>query len=181
MKRIHHGLDALTDLTAYAAGFCVILMMLHITLDVICRAFLNMPLTGTITFVSNYYMVFVVCLPLAFVERLDAHISVDVVTSKLPEKPRHHLYGWTYAFTALVFGVTAYATWLEATAKFAIRSFMIEKDLAISTWFGYFALPVGYALLTLYLLLKFFAYLTGQSIEKLHLDDGDDLLENAHD
>lgn len=181
MKRVNRALNAVTDLTAYAAGACVVLMMLHITLDVIFRAFLNIPLTGTITFVANYYMVFLVCLPLAFVERLDAHISVDVATSKLSEKSRHHLYGWTYLFTAVVFGVTAYATWLEATSKFAIRSFMIEKDWAISTWFGYFALPVGYALLSLYLLMKFFAYLTGQPIQKLHLDDGDDLLENAHD
>ncbi len=178
---LKRSLDAVTNVTAYGAGACVVLMMIHITVDVICRAFLNLPLTGTITFVANYYMVFLVCLPLAFVERLDAHISVDVVTGRLPERWRRHLYGMTYPVTALIFGVSGYATWIEAMSKYRIRSFVIEKDIAIPIWYGYFALPVGYSLLCAYLLLKFVAYLSGQTLEPLRLDDGDEMEGVLHD
>ena len=181
MNTLRRGLDAVTDLTAILAGICIVAMMAHIAVDVVIRAVMNRPLTGTITFVANYYMVFLVCLPLAFVERLDAHISVEVLTERMPPRLRRHLYGWTYPVTALVFGVTAYATWLEAVSKFAIRTFIIEKDMAISTWFGYFALPVGYALLSLYLLLKFLLYLTGQTFVPHRPSGADDTAEVIHD
>lgn len=180
MHPIKRILDTATNITAIVAGTCVVLMMIHITIDVLCRAFLNLPLTGTITYVAHYYMVFLVCLPLAFVERLDAHISVDVVMGRLPERARNHIYGWTYPVTALIFGVSAYATWIEAMSKYRLRTFIMEKDFAISIWIGYFALPLGYALLCAYLLLKFLAYLTGQPIPVYRMDQGD-IGEAFHD
>ena len=178
LKRI---LDRLVDLTGLAAGACIVLMMAHVTVDVVLRYFFDLPLTGTFTFVANYYMIFLVCLPLAFVERLDAHISADVVTGRLPERVRHHLYGLTYPVTATIFAVTTYATWIEATSKYAIRTFVIEKTLAIPIWFGYFALPIGYALLTLYLMFKFVAYLSGAPIEPPRRPGSHDLPAVGHE
>lgn len=172
LKRI---IDVTTNITAVIAGLCIVMMMAHITLDVVLRAVFNQPLTGTFTFVANYYMVFLVCLPLAFVERFDGHISVEVLTNQFPDRVKHHLYGWTYPVTATVFAVTAYATWLEASSKFAIRTFMIEKDMAIPIWFGYFALPVGYALLSFFLVLKFVGYLAGNPILPERLEGTKDL------
>lgn len=172
LKRI---LDVATNITAIIAGLCITVMMAHITIDVIMRAFFNLPLTGTITFVANYYMVFLVCLPLAFVERFDGHISVEVMTNRFPDRIKHHLYGWTYPVTAIVFAVTAYATWLEASSKFAIKTFMIEKDMAIPIWFGYFALPVGYALLSIFLVMKFIGYLAGNPILPERLEGAEDM------
>lgn len=172
LKRI---LDAATNVTAVIAGLCIIVMMGHVTLDVVLRSFFGRPMTGTIVFVANYYMVFLVCLPLAFVERFDSHISVEVLTERFPSRVKHHLYGWTYPVTALIFAVIGYATWTEAMSKFAIRTFMIEKDMAISIWFGYFALPFGYALLSLYVLLKFVAYLAGQPLTRERLPGSEDL------
>ena len=172
LKRI---LDVATNITAVIAGLCIVIMMAHITLDVVLRAFFNQPITGTITFVANYYMVFLVCLPLAFVERFDGHISVEVVTDRFPDRIKHHLYGWTYPVTATVFAVTAYATWLEASAKFAIGTFVIEKATAIPTWFGYFALPAGCALLSAFLVLKFVGYLAGIPILPERLEGTEDM------
>lgn len=181
MQRVKAILDGMTTVTAYVAGACIVLMMIHIAIDVVMRAFLNLPLTGTIAFVANYYMVFLVCLPLAFVERQDGHITVDVATSNLPAAWRKHLYGWTFLFTAAVFGVSAYATWIEAMSKYRIGAFLIEKDLAISIWVGYFALPLGYALLCLYLVLRFALYLTGQTFVPYRPDGEDELAEAFHD
>ena len=174
MQNLKRIIDVVTNATAIIAGLCIVLMMAHITLDVVMRALLNQPLTGTFTFVANYYMVFLVCLPLAFVERFDGHISVEVVTNRFPARLRHHLYGWTFLATALVFAVTAYATWLEASSKFAIRTFMIENNMAIPIWFGYFALPVGYALLAIFLVLKFIGYLLGNPILPERLEGTED-------
>lgn len=174
MPFLKRTIDYATNITAIIAGLCIVMMMGHITLDVVLRAVFNEPMTGTFTFVANYYMVFLVCLPLAFVERFEGHISVEVLTNRFPDRFKHHLYGWTYPVTATVFSVTAYATWIEASSKFAIRTFMIEKDMAIPIWFGYFALPVGYALLSVFLVLKFVGYLAGNPIlpERLESSEG---------
>jgi TRAP-type C4-dicarboxylate transport system permease small subunit len=177
LKRI---LDTATNLTAVIACLCILFMMGHVTLDVVMRAFFNRPLTGTFTFVAHYYMVFLVCLPLAFVERFDGHISVEVLTNRFSDRVRHHLFGWTFPVTATIFAVIAYATWLEASAKFSIRTFMIENNMAIPIWFGYFALPVGYGLLSLYLVLKFVGYLAGNPVLPERLEGDDDMLA-GHD
>lgn len=182
MTFIRKLLEGATALTAVVAGFCVVAMMIHVALEVVCRAILNMPLSGTIIFVANWYMVFLVCLPLAFVERMDGHISVEVLTETFPGRIRRHLYGCTYPVTALIFAVTAYATWLEAASKFKLRTFIIEDDLTIPIWFGYFALPLGYGLLSAFLLLKFAAYVAGAPLEPLRLDSDDAWPEAAaHD
>lgn len=176
LKRL---LDTLTRVTGIIAGVCIVAMMAHITLDVVMRAFFNRPLVGTITFVANYYMVFLVCLPLAFVERFDGHISVEVLTGQFPPNLRRHLYGWTYPLTATIFAVTAYATWIEAQSKAALGTFLIEKDMAIPIWFGYFALPLGYALLSAYLVLKFVAYLGGHPLVPEQMEGAEEYGEPA--
>ena len=179
MNALKRSLDAATNVTGVIAGACIVAMMVHITIDVILRAVFNSPLVGTITFVANYYMVFLVCLPLAFVERFDGHISVEVLTGQLPPRIRRHLYAWTWPVTAVIFGLTGYATWIEAQSKAALGTFLIEKDIAIPIWFGYFALPVGYALLSLYLLMKFLAYLLGHPVVPDQLPDAGDAMETA--
>ncbi|MDF2235669.1 TRAP transporter small permease [Albimonas sp. CAU 1670] len=167
-------LDGAARLTAVVASLCIVAMMIHVALEVVCRAFLDMPLSGTIIFVANWYMVFLVCLPLAFVERLDGHIAVEVLTETFPPGLRRHLYGCTYPATAVIFAVTAYATWLEAVSKWRLGTFIIEDGLTIPIWFGYFALPIGYGLLSAMLLLKFAAYVAGEPLPPLAVDAEDD-------
>lgn len=65
---------------------CVILMMLHVTADVIGRYFFNAPLPGTIVVVANYYMVVLVFLAIGVAEEQRAHISVEFVTDMMPER-----------------------------------------------------------------------------------------------
>jgi TRAP-type C4-dicarboxylate transport system permease small subunit len=157
-------MDAVTNAAAVVAGICMVCMMVHVTADVIFRAALNAPLGGTILFVTTYYMVAIVCLPLALAERMEQHIVVDAVTGWLSPAIVRHLSGWIYLVTAAIFGVSAYATLQDAMSKYARGTFVIEENLVVPTWPGYFALPVGFALLTLYLLLRFWAYVAGRPL-----------------
>jgi TRAP-type C4-dicarboxylate transport system permease small subunit len=154
-------IDRLTSALAAIAGVAVTLMMVHITISVITRSGFDHALTGIITIVSNYYMVVVVCLPLALVERKDAHISVDVLTNHLPRRTRARLFGWTFLLSALVFGLVAYASWGEAVTKYRLGLVSVENDIAIPTWIGYFAVPLGYGMGTVYALLQFVRFLAG--------------------
>jgi TRAP-type C4-dicarboxylate transport system permease small subunit len=152
------------DVTSFVAGIAVILMMVQITVDVIGKYLYNIPIPATIAIVSNYYMVVVAFLPLALAERRHSHISVELVTDLLPQRAQRHLFSWTYLFSALAFAFLTYAGWREATTKHAISAFIIEHGQRIPTWPSYYLLPIGCGLMSVMLLYRFLAYLSGTKI-----------------
>jgi TRAP-type C4-dicarboxylate transport system permease small subunit len=162
MNSLVRILDRVTSALGYVAGVAVVLMMIHITMSVITRYFFSYAPPGTTTIVSNYYMVIVVCLPLAFVERMEGHIAVDVFTNLLPRRLQQNIFGWTHLYIVVVLSLICYASWVEATSKYAIGQFSMEQDLQIPTWIGYFAVPFGYGLATVYSFLKFIKFVTGR-------------------
>jgi len=161
MRRVMHAVDFLTLVLSFIAGVAVVALMLHVTVDVLMRGLFKKPPTGTIIFVSNYYMVLVVCLPLALVEMQKSHISVDVVTGLLPRKVRKHLYAWTLLVSASIFGLVAWASWQEAITQYNLGKFQIEGGIKFSTWYGYFAMPLGYGFGAFYMVMNFLKYLLG--------------------
>jgi TRAP-type C4-dicarboxylate transport system permease small subunit len=161
MNIVDKSIDVLTQAFAVIAGVSVVVMMVHVNFDVILRTTINEVPPGTIVFVSKYYMVLLVCLPLAFVERSDDHIKVDVFTGLLPERVQHVLAGIIFLPSALLFGLVAYASFIEAMQQFQRGSFVIEQDIRIPIWMGYFALPIGYGLGAMLLSLRFVRFLTG--------------------
>lgn len=166
MRRLARVVDFLTLVLAVIAGIAVVSLMVHVTTDVVMRGLFKKAPTGTIVFVSNYYMVLIVCLPLALVELQKSYISVDVITGLLPARAQRHLYAWTLLVSASIFGLVAWATWQEAVTQYRLGKFVIEGGIRFSTWYGYFAMPLGYGFGAVYMVLNFLKYLTGQ--------DGDD-------
>ncbi len=163
MRVIRKIVDRLIDISAFIGAFSILAMMIHITIDVISRAFFNSPMSGTVTFVSHYYMVICAFLSLALAERRDAHISVEVFTELMPQSTQRHLASWFYLLSFGVFGFLTYRTAFDTYDKFAMGSFQIEGDLAIVMWPSHLVLPVGFGLMALVVLLRFVDYLTGAS------------------
>ena len=154
-------LSRLVDLVTVLSGLAVALMMLHITADVISRYAFNYPLPGTISIVSNFYMVLVAFMPLAFAEQKSAHISVEVLTERFPGRVQKHLAGWLLLVSAAVFAVMTGRTWDEAIAKQAINASVVQGDTSLLIWPTYFFIPLGCGLMCAVCLYKFVVYLTG--------------------
>lgn len=138
----------------------IFLMMLHITADVVGKFVFNRPLPGTIPIVSQYYMVIAAFLPLAMVERLTGHISVEILYTSLPRTLRGLLTVFATALGVVVFAALTWATWGEAVKKYAIGAFSYEQGIKVPVWPSYFVLPAGTALFTLVLVWRLFAQLT---------------------
>jgi TRAP-type C4-dicarboxylate transport system permease small subunit len=102
-----------------------------------------------------------VFLPLALPERTDGHISVEIVSERLPPAVQRHLRAWLQLAGCLIYAAMARAAWLEAMTKYASGARVIESGLPVLIWPGYFVLPVGCGLIALVLFYKFAAYLTG--------------------
>lgn len=149
-----------STLFAWISGIALILMMLHITAEVVARYIFNAPLHGTVEIVSAYYMVAVVFLPLAMIERGNGHIVVELVSQHLPRRIHEILIGVVALVSALYFGAFAWQTWGDALAKYAVGEQALGT-VAITVWPTRFYLPVGCGLITLVLVYKAFRLFAG--------------------
>ena len=159
MESITRVLGRVVDFVAIIGATAIFLMMAHITLDVFLRYVFWNPLPGTLVFVSNYYMVAVSFLSLAFAERRSAHIAVEVATEHFPLRFQRFTNCIGSALSALIFAMLAWRGFDEAFSKQAIDAFMLEQGVRIPIWPSYYLLPVGAGLMSLTLLFKIIRYL----------------------
>jgi TRAP-type C4-dicarboxylate transport system permease small subunit len=124
------------------------LMVVHITVDVVCRLF-DVALPGTVAFVANYYMVFVTFLPLVVVERERSHIEVEVVAQNFPPRLQAVLRLLAWLLTVALFAFLGWEALQEAMRAYRARMFIVEQSIRFDTWLPYFVLPLGYLLAAL--------------------------------
>lgn len=146
-------LGGASTLLAWVAGIALILMMLHITVDVIARYVFNSPLHGTVEIVSAYYMVAVVFLPLAMIERLNGHIAVELVTQHFPRRIQHIGIGIVALLSAAYFCAFAWETWGDAVRKYDVGEQALGS-ISITIWPTRFYVPIGCGLIALVLVYK---------------------------
>lgn len=161
MRLIGRVLSVVTDFLTIIAGVTLLVMMLHISAEVVSRFFFNRPLPATIAIVSDYYMVIAAFIPLALCQKRDAHISVEVVMQLFPQTVQRHAYRWAWLYSAAVFGLLTWTSWIQAETKRASGSYVMELGVKVPIWPGYYALPIGFGLITLVLVYQFVVYLTG--------------------
>src|SRR6056297_3359879 len=84
MRAVSTFTDRLVTVSTVAGVVAVLFMIAHISLDVLMRNLFLAPIPATSVVVANYYMPIIAFLPLALTEKLDQHVSVDLVFSNLP-------------------------------------------------------------------------------------------------
>ena len=148
-------------------GLGIILMMLHITLDVVLKVVWNAPIQGTVEISSYYYMVAIVMLPMALVEYDDEQISVDLLFNHFP--------GWlktvslllTFLATAAMLSVMTWRTGLDARRAFQVGE-VVMGSREIIVWPARCMLPLGFGLAAVAAVLRAVMLLRGRPVTKLH-------------
>lgn len=131
----------------------LVLMAVHVTADVVGRLLLTHPVYGTTEIVSFYYMVAAVCLPLAYMELRDNHITVEVVYLRLPPVLRRITFVFSTLVTAVFFGLFAYQSWFDALRATASGEVVMGYAL-IEIWPSRYFLPISFGLLVVASLLR---------------------------
>lgn len=149
---IRKGLFGASNLLATIGAAIVLLMMLHIVVDVTLR-FFNIPLQATIEIVQAWYMVPVAFLPLAYVEKVNGHISVELVSQHLGQRTQELLVGGVSVLSALYFGALAWRTGIDAWGKYQVGEIALG-DVAVVVWPTRFLLPIGCGLIVIFLIYK---------------------------
>lgn len=144
---IGRGLSLLSASASAIGALCVVLMMLHVTADVIGRYFFNAPLTGTIVIVAHFYMVVLVFIALGVAEERRAHISVEIVSDLLPRPAQTGLGVISGALTIIVISLVMIGGYTEAFTQTRRGATMEQGSALISVWPSYWAVPIGAGLM----------------------------------
>lgn len=141
------ALDALSRavdrfLLTVGCGFLLV-MMVHITADVVARGVFNSTVIGTLETVSYYHMVIAVFLPLAFVERTGENIRVDLFVQRLPRVGQLILYCLACLIGLAFFGALAWQSGIDAWRS-TVRQETIMSNFLFYIWPSRWALPIGF-------------------------------------
>jgi TRAP-type C4-dicarboxylate transport system permease small subunit len=141
---VNRALDRLEDALASAAAAMIVFTVIFVPVDVASRYFLGAPITWVYE-VTEYILLMVPCLAMAWLARHNGHVVIDVVTSRLGERSRARLAAATRLGVA---ATCAFVAWWGATVTFT--SFqahaVIENVLQTPQWMIYLCIPVGFAL-----------------------------------
>lgn len=148
----------LNKIIAFCAAALLVLMMVHVTGDVLARNLLSWSAPGTLEIVSMYYMPAIVFMPLAYVESLDEHIHVDLVYNRLPRFMRFALIPAALLVASVVYGIMAWGALEVAIEKYHIGEY-IMGFAEIVVWPGRFFVPIGLGALAITVFLKALVFL----------------------
>jgi TRAP-type C4-dicarboxylate transport system permease small subunit len=144
---------ALISIAAVAA----FLMMAQVCVDVFVRFVLGRQIQATIEIVSAYYMVALVFLPLAYVERNDSHIAADVVVQLLSSRTRLVLRRLVDVIVLIAMGVLCYCSLIEAVNRTIEGELVRSGDTLLPIWISRWLLPIGSGAMVLTILVRLIA------------------------
>ena len=144
------------------AGIALVLMMVHISIDVVANLLLGAPVPLTNATVTEYYMIAVAFLPLAAGEYRGAHIGVDLIVNHMPPAVRRWLDHFVQTLCFALYLALATQAWQLAQQKLAGNAFMMEQTTRVSTWPSYFIVPTGFGLIALLIGLRLVCRLLGK-------------------
>lgn len=173
------GLERLVMRLSILAGSLVLMaMMLQIVVDVFLRSVIGTAFPATPDLVSRYYMVAVSFLPLAMTEISGRHIEATIFTERLRGSVRKAVLGLGVVIGTLVYGFLTYGSGSEAVMQTARRAYVEAGTIHFPTWPSYWILPISTGLMTLVLLAKLVAMLTGRFREHAY-DPLDEINTNS--
>ncbi|MFB9149359.1 TRAP transporter small permease subunit [Roseovarius ramblicola] len=141
--RIDRIINALNTGFIVLASVALLLMMLHVTADVVARATGAVNLIGTLEIVSYYYMILLVMLPMGFVELRNEHIRVDLFVQMMPRSVQFVLYLLSGLLCLVFFAIMLRQSFLDAWNS-SLRQETIMSNYIFYIWPSRWALPIGF-------------------------------------
>jgi TRAP-type C4-dicarboxylate transport system permease small subunit len=156
-------------LLALIAAIGTVAMMLHICLDVALRNLFRISLDTTPDIVARYYMVVVAFLPLAWLERRNGMVSVELLDWALNPRARQISDIFVALFSAAAYGLLAWTTARSALRHYDVGTFVEFVNYRMPVWHSHFLPPLGFILAAAICLLKALEFIVspgrGRSLE----------------
>lgn len=149
MRMLSRVQDGLLALLALIGALAILTLMIHVVTDVVLRNTTNTPIPATYEIVTNYYMIALAFIPLAWVERGGGMVQVEVIEPFLNEQSRHWSDRLVALISSVIYGSLTWVTFLTAVKNFKTGTFVMAQNISVPTWPAYYLLPLGFTLATL--------------------------------
>jgi TRAP-type C4-dicarboxylate transport system permease small subunit len=146
MDFLDRAADRVARGVALIGALGVLALLVHVAADVATRNLFGRPIPATNEIVSRYYMVLIAFLPLAWVERERAMISVEVLDAVMSPAVRRVSDVATALLATVIYAAIAWVTWGDAVANWRTGSFVDVLGREIPVWPTYFLPPAGFLL-----------------------------------
>ncbi|WP_176440924.1 TRAP transporter small permease subunit [Oceanicola sp. 22II-s10i] len=148
-------IDAISLVLIIIAGIALMLMMVQVSADVVGKFVFTAPVPVTLEIVSYYYMVAVVFLPLAAVERMNGNIHVELIYARLGRAAKRVLDIISYLLFIWLIWLITTGTWTVALKKHKVGEF-IMGSYPVVIWPTRYMVPIGCGLLLVLLVVKLY-------------------------
>lgn len=143
-----------SNLAMVAACAFILIMMFHVTLDVLGKFLFTSPAPATLETVMFYYMVALVFLPFAYIARGEGHIFVELFTRKMSSRSCSFLDGVMGVLTLIwVVALTWYAG-EEAVTVTIDGEFQETAEGILHVWPSRWFLPIGCGIMAFAVILR---------------------------
>lgn len=132
----------LSELLLTLTAIPILVMMVHVTADVLMKYLFRQPIPGTLETVSYYYMVAVVVLPMAFVELTRQSIAVDLFYQMMSHSLQFVCVGLVLTLSAAAYGMLATITFPDAIHAYRIGE-IVMGPVNVAIWPARFLLPIA--------------------------------------
>jgi TRAP-type C4-dicarboxylate transport system permease small subunit len=139
MEKLLNGIEKL--LTFVAAMACFVLMLLT-TWDTLARYILNKPVTGAFEISTNYLLVALVFLAMAYGYCQGVHVRVDFLVVHLPKQVKLLVDHLVQVISLLYIAALVVATTQHALRVHSSHTVMSSLEM-IPMWPAYLIVPVG--------------------------------------
>lgn len=148
--------DVALSALAVIGGIAILALMVHIMSDVVLRNTINQPVPATYEIVTNYYMVALAFVPLAWLERSGGMVSVEVIDGFLGPRALWLSDKLVALISTIIYAALAWVTFEASLKTFAAGTFVLAQSVPIPTWPAYFLPPLGFFLAALVTVLRMF-------------------------
>ncbi|WP_172292547.1 TRAP transporter small permease [Pseudoruegeria sp. HB172150] len=149
MQQMIRVRDALLSALAVLGAIAIVALMVHVVADVAMRNLANSPIPATYEIVTEYYMIALAFIPLAWVERRGGMVQVEVLEGLLGPNGKK-VSDWIVALlSTIIYGTLCWVTLRTALQNFNTGTFVMSQSTRLVVWPASFLLPIGFALAAL--------------------------------
>jgi TRAP-type C4-dicarboxylate transport system permease small subunit len=149
LRAFRRILDFVVDRSMLLAEIGIVLMMLHVTVEIISRSVLRIGLEAVNEITAYYYMSAVTFFALGYVTRTDGHISAQFFTAWMPPRAREILEGVIAIVLCAYMVLLVWQTGHEALAMTGVGEVHQAANLYLPKWPPRWFLPIGSAIMAL--------------------------------
>lgn len=158
MRTFSNALALVERVATAIAAVVMFAIMMIVSADVFMRYVFNSPFGWAYDLISLYLMAAVFFLVLSHAYRQGAHVSVDILQQRLPEKPFRLTEIVTTAVSFVVFVLIAWVGWQRTVDSFE-QGDVLAGAIPWPTWPAVALVPFGAGMLALRLAIDFFSHL----------------------